>query len=88
MVTLNIFMTKTLSVRQSHTTSAPVGKQRQHLNTQMVIFEDKIQMLRTSMADIGDEIARNTHEISRFGLMSGIDCIRTLLNEIRDVGYH
>jgi hypothetical protein len=54
----------------------------------MVIFEDTIQMLRTSMADLNDEIARNTHEITRCGLMSGIDCIRTLLNEIRDVGYH
>jgi hypothetical protein len=56
---------ETLSGPQSQITSAPVGKRRQHLNTEMVIFEDTIQMLRTSMADLGDEITRNTHDVDR-----------------------
>jgi hypothetical protein len=53
-----------------------------------MMCEDKIRMLRTAMADLGDENTRNIQEITSRGLMSGIDYIRTLRNEIRDVEYH
>jgi hypothetical protein len=83
----------------SQTTSAHIGhnaeeeedeqqKQRQQLITQIMMCEDKIRMLRTAMADLGDENTRNIQEITSRGLMSGIDYIRTLRNEIRDVEYH
>jgi hypothetical protein len=62
-------------------------RHRQQIITQIMMCENKIRMLRAAIADLSDENVRNLEEIERRGLMGGIDYIRTLREEMREVEY-
>jgi hypothetical protein len=62
-------------------------KHRQQIITQIMMCENKIRLLRAAMADLSDENVRNLEEIERRGLMGGIDYIRTLREEMREVEF-
>ena len=59
----------------------------QHMITQIMILETKIRRIRATISDLSDDNQRNQDEIERRQLMVGLQYIRTLRNEIRDVEY-
>jgi hypothetical protein len=62
-------------------------KKEQQMITQIMMLETKIRRIRATMSDLSDENQRNQGEIERRHLMVGLQYIRTLRNEIRDVEY-
>ncbi|CAJ1961519.1 unnamed protein product [Cylindrotheca closterium] len=49
--------------------------------------ENKIRKLRVSITDLSEESARDLQEVERRGLSGGIDLVRGLRDEIRDVEF-
>ena len=61
--------------------------ERQQLLAQIAASENKIRMLRLSIADLSEENARNLVEVERRGLSGGINLVRSLREEIRDIEF-
>lgn len=61
--------------------------QRQQLIAQIAACENKIRMLRVSIADLSEENARNLSEVEKRGLSGGITLVRGLREQIKDLDY-
>ncbi len=61
--------------------------QRQQLIGQIAASESKIRMLRVSIADLSEENARNLSEVEKRGLSGGINLVRGLREQIKDLDY-
>jgi hypothetical protein len=62
-------------------------QRRQQLKAQIGASENKIRMLRASIADLSEENARNLIEVERRGLSGGITLVRGLRDEIREIEF-
>ncbi|KAL3940766.1 MAG: hypothetical protein SGBAC_004748 [Bacillariaceae sp.] len=67
--------------------SADSETERQELLGQIEASETKIRKLRVSIADLSEESARDLKEVKRRGLSGGIDLVRNLREEIREVEF-
>ncbi|GAX09728.1 hypothetical protein FisN_19Lh198 [Fistulifera solaris] len=61
--------------------------QRQQLIGQIAASESKIRMLRVSIADLSEENARNLSEVEKRGLSGGINLVRGLREQIKDLDF-
>jgi hypothetical protein len=61
--------------------------QRHQLIGQIAASENKIRMLRVSIADLSEENARNLLEVEKRGLSGGITLVRGLREQIKDLDY-
>eukprot|EP00980_Cylindrotheca_fusiformis_P015410 scaffold4335_cov119-Cylindrotheca_fusiformis.AAC.13 len=60
---------------------------RRELTGQIAASENKIRKLRVSIADLSEENARDLKEVERRGLSGGIDLVRSLREETRDLEF-
>lgn len=60
---------------------------RRELTAQIAASENKIRKLRNSIADLSEENARDLKEVERRGLSGGIDLVRNLREETRDLEF-
>jgi hypothetical protein len=67
--------------------SGDVPEQRQQLKIQIAASENKVRQLRASIADLSEENVRNLAEVERRGLSGGINLVRGLREEIRDIEF-
>lgn len=63
------------------------SSQRQQLLAQIAASENKILKLRASIADLSEENAKEMEQVERRGLTGGINLVRTLREELRDLDY-
>ncbi|KAL3920913.1 MAG: hypothetical protein SGILL_003026, partial [Bacillariaceae sp.] len=61
---------------------------RKSMMAQVAASESKIRKLRSSIADLSEENARDVQEVERRGLEGGINLVRGLREEIRDIDFH
>lgn len=60
---------------------------RQQLLAQLAASENKILKLRASIADLSEENAKEMEQVEKRGLTGGINLVRTLRDELRDVEF-
>jgi hypothetical protein len=61
--------------------------QKQQLQAQIGASETKIRKLRVSIADLSEENVRNLKEVQKRGLTGGINLVRGLREEIREIEF-
>jgi hypothetical protein len=61
--------------------------QRRQLKAQIAASENKVRKLRSSIADLSEENARDLLEVEKRGLSGGIKLVRSLREEIREVEF-
>ena len=61
--------------------------QRRQLKAQIAASENKVRKLRSSIADLSEENARDLVEVEKRGLSGGIKLVRSLREEIREVEF-
>lgn len=61
--------------------------QTQQLKAQIGASENKIRKLRVAIADLSEENARNLSEVEKRGLSGGINLVRGLREEIREIEF-
>jgi hypothetical protein len=62
-------------------------QERQQLKAQIAASENKIRMLRASIADLSEENVRNLEAVEQRGLSGGIHLVRGLRDEIRELEF-
>jgi hypothetical protein len=62
-------------------------KKRQHLLAQIAASENKIMKLRASIADLSEENVKEMEQVEQRGLLGGINLVRNLRDELRDLEY-
>eukprot|EP00538_Stauroneis_constricta_P000160 CAMPEP_0119547478 /NCGR_PEP_ID=MMETSP1352-20130426/1594_1 /TAXON_ID=265584 /ORGANISM="Stauroneis constricta, Strain CCMP1120" /LENGTH=1014 /DNA_ID=CAMNT_0007592421 /DNA_START=57 /DNA_END=3101 /DNA_ORIENTATION=+ len=63
------------------------AKQREKLNEYIAASENKVRKLRSSIADLSEESAKDLEQVERRGLIGGINLVRSIREEIRDIEF-
>jgi hypothetical protein len=71
----------------NETSESHAAHHQQQLHAQIGAMENKIRRLRAAIADLSEENARNLQAVDQRGLSGGVQLVRTLREEIRDVEY-
>ncbi len=89
MTPTNVFRQEYSKAESFRTTSADDkdDSKCQQLLAQIAASENKILKLRASITDLSEENAKEMEQVERRGLTGGINLVRTLRDELRDLDY-
>lgn len=65
-----------------------VEAEKVYIRAQIEASENKIRRLRASIADLSEQNTRDLSEVKRRGLEGGINLVRGLREELRDIDFH
>jgi len=75
------------SVAGKEGSDAEEDAQKRQLKAQIAASEQRIRKLRASIADLSEALARDLEEVEKRGLSGGINLVRGLRDEIREIEF-